>query len=147
MIYDLEGLVNAAIELNARNRRVEFRLAMSPTEYAFQFCTVHLNVGRGSGKSSVITRLAQVDDVIIAHNYQAAESFKRGKVSTPATILAASYLDGPRWLSHEEDRRARSARRIFIDEPRLVDRAASLERIYSLLVNQQIDQTFILLGE
>jgi hypothetical protein len=147
MIYDLEGLVNAAIALNQRNRPgAEIRQQLSSAAFAFEFCTVQINVGRRSGKSSVIAKISQSDDVIITHNQDAAINFRKGQLSTPATVLSAGYIGGQLWLGKNEDWMSRQARRIFIDEPYFVNRVCPLEQIYSQLVSYKLDQTFILLG-
>jgi len=141
------SLVDSAIALNI-DMRTKLRLApktLSPANFAAEFCTVHVNVGRGSGKSSYILNRSQPGDSIVVPDTNMLKEFrlwdiggKLGKTDRHVHIAAAStMMSAPKFAAKHST--------IWVDEPRHVERYVTLDRLYRELAIGY-EHTFILLG-
>jgi hypothetical protein len=137
----LDKLMTEALRVNKEIRH-QFgdSRCMSAIAYAREFCTVHVNPGRRTGKTSWALENVEKGDVIIVHNHH------RQKILATQT-RALVYSVGT--LTHSDDGRGLHSRRVIIDEPALISSVAhdGLENIYRCFSRyEEDDVTFILLG-
>lgn len=140
-----EHLVLAAVADNKENRR---RLAdqtqgMNSTDYAIEFCTVAINIGRGTGKTKYILDNAKPWDLVIVHNHREAQrilAMKRPVTRDPLIMSAEEYVEHGRWRGQQQP----TPRTIYIDDASRLSRRL-LDILYCT-VPKHPDQTFILLG-
>ena len=130
-------LIQNAVKLNYQNR--PDTNIMSPERYARDFKTIHLNVGRGSGKTSAIEALARPTDLLIVHNYNTAETLRSRNFICPintieGVLMSANTLRG---------RNVKKYHWVWIDEPNLCDNVVDINKIYETV---EAD-LFIKLGE
>lgn len=135
-------LVDDAIEFSKNNRRCYGGISLELL--AKQICTVHINLGRGTGKSSYIHQRSSKNDLIVVPNYHKKEEMlKRGNSSTILTPMEIERTLRGNALLFDN---------IWIDEPKMCfsrnieDRIISLSHLYFLCA-KNVDQTYILLGE
>lgn len=106
-----------------------------------EFCTIHCNIGRRSGKTQYIIDRARSDDLIIVHNEMIASMYKKFGVNT--NIMTASSVS-----RLEEVFRGYyipKFNNIYIDEPRLCAEYVSMHYIYKSLIHST-KQTVLMLG-
>lgn len=140
-----EHLVLAAVADNKENRRrlAEQMQGMNSTDYAIEFCTVAINIGRGTGKTKYILDNAKPWDLVIAHNYRESQrilAMKRPITRDLLIMSAEEYVDSARWRGRQQP----TPRNIYIDEASRISRRL-LDELYCT-VPKHPDQTFILLG-
>jgi len=132
-------LIKHVVELNYRNRALHPDY-MSSVAYSREFKTIHLNIGRGAGKTTVIESLARPSDCLIVHNCRTMETLRRYRkfvcpINTiEGVILSANTLRGPIVKKYNW---------VWIDEPNLCDDMADINRIYEIIDAD----LFIMLGE
>lgn len=142
-------LVAGLIEQNKINRTTAAKCTgyeYDPVHYALDFCTVHVNIGRRSGKTHLIDDLAIANDVALFGssallNWYKYEHHQFGALNTVCNPDALRAWE-------IKSRSIDYAYTVFVDEPALVSRAynMSIEEIYRHLVCPRSDQTFVLLG-
>jgi hypothetical protein len=139
-------IVDTAVGFSVQNRRQYFehfkqiRAGMHPAAFAREFCTVHIDLGRRTGKTTYIKQRAEPGDVIIT---MTADALRRDFSQIDVDCYAAWMIAAERF---QQSYRGKAPRLIFIDEPELVQHYCKLETIYNLFAGDTPDQTFILLG-
>ena len=130
-------LIKHAVDLNYQNQN---RQDTQPERYAREFKTIHLNVGRRSGKTTAIEALARPTDLLLFPNYHTMETLRSRHYflcpinTIEGVLLSANTLHG---------RIIKKYNWVWIDEPSLCDDVVDINRIY-----ETIDaDLFILLGE
>lgn len=74
-LYDV--LLNDLMELNLTNRKLyDFEKSFTPANYAEEFKTVRLDIGRRVGKSTYIKNNAHIGDIIIVPNYNLMKYYR-----------------------------------------------------------------------
>ena len=138
IVENFHKTIDNLVRLNTQNRVVADRhkRALSPNFWAMKFCTVRCDIGRGTGKTEYIKRRATKSDLVIVFNDEACSRIA-SEISCP--IIIANQLE--RKIMRMENR----FNTIFIDEPELIFREISQQRLYALLVYDYY-HTFILLG-
>ena len=149
----IKKAINSLIKSNKELRDSYFarmsKVHSSPFIYAIDFCTIHINPGRGSGKSTFIELNAGGNDLVIAgsrFNFRGKNRIKSGAwtICPEATSLDtfAKFLRGRRLDN------------VYIDEPALVLKTWDIhlnDLVYRILRNDHnfADRggTFILLGK
>jgi hypothetical protein len=130
-------LLDRLIALNQSNRQRAFNLwpACLPAEWAMSFATVRCDVGRRSGKSTLIKSRATDRDLIVVAN----ELVRRTSFADAGgvTVVTPSRVDATG--------KGKRFRTIYVDEPSLVFRSIPQRHLYSALARDS-EQTFILLG-
>ncbi len=111
--------------------------SMSPVQYAMDFCTVKVDAGRRSGKTSYVKQRADEWSLVIVHNEHLTKGY-------PDHIIVVSITEIARW--HDMFRGAKKPRTVYIEEPNMVFRTIPQPDLYYKLVDEIYDQTFILLG-
>lgn len=141
---NVNEIVDAAIAVNVANRN-KFRdvsSGMTRIQYAREFGTVAINLGRGAGKTRYIKTHARPWDVIIAPTVRMLESLD-GRDAACATFVAEDFsFPGHRFRGMRP--RQLAARTIYIDNASSIDRR-TLDSIYETLAFYP-EQTFVLLG-
>lgn len=140
---DFNKAVDVLLELNRVNRQkfTTQRPVYSPCQWTSEFCTVHCNIGRGSGKTTFIKDRVHSEktDLVVVASEALRETYKRdftkATLVTPNTL---SRLDGPGLMKFNN---------IFVDEPELVFTRMDRGMFYYVLSYANMDQTFLLLGE
>lgn len=110
---DFQALMGLLVSLNHTRRRAidpVIEKALSPAGYLREFCTVHVNIGRCTGKTSFIQFNATDNDFIIVPNlnikdFYVSEGFLPTKVSTfrhpipgrPPEKVDVFYVDEPKF--------------------------------------------------
>lgn len=115
----MRELLDHAIQLNYLNRPL-VKTHLNPIEYAKEFKTIHINIGRRSGKTHLIMSTARENDLVIVSSYihkmQLLECFPYflGTIqSMPEIILSAYGLRGKV--------KPIVCDRVWIDEPALCE--------------------------
>jgi hypothetical protein len=147
-----EGLANGffmaidnLVALNIGFRQLQdpdYRRSMHPAQYAFEHCTVQLNIGRHTGKTEYIKRNAVEGALVVVPNEVMRREFLRSiKDSTSkAYVVNASTTEHLiNDLSH------RKFNFILIDEPSLLSDEA-ISAIYQFTAKADLDQIYVLLG-
>ena len=111
--------------------------SMSPVQYAMDFCTVKVDIGRRTGKTEYVKQRADEWSLVIVPNNNLTKGY-------PDNIIVVSITEIVRW--HDMFRGARKPRTVYIEEPQMVFRAIPQPDLYYRLVDEIYDQTFILLG-
>lgn len=129
----LYKLIDDAIKLNKTNRKMfpNSKEILSPIEYLYQLCTVRIDVGRASGKTSyVVDNYNKSTDVVFADknntSYKYANIEVKSKAFTPKEIPTTIYIDEPHMIFKNKEN--------------------MLSAIYNL-VDSSKEQTLIILGE
>lgn len=107
---------------------------MSKTAWAREFCTVHCSIGRRTGKTEFIQRVATKDSVIVLSSALHRQSFN--DATQRREFLTPEMLRGYESLNVDL---------VFVDEPRLVFNKLPRESLYWAFRGS--DATFVLLGE
>ena len=113
---------------------IETMSYISPLHYVKNFGTIHLDVGRGVGKTKFISDNATMDDLVIAHRYtrQIGYDFSRTNMMYP-------YDNYHKYRAHKP------FSKIWIDEPDLLSENMAYDDVVRLLI-KNYDQMIILLG-
>lgn len=133
-----------AVNRDMRKAHVEHRQYLSATQYAREFCTVQLDIGRAVGKSTYIAQHAEPSDMVICSNYNSMWHFERITLGYRAKFELAT-LDNFRNPERFRGRRQSDLRRtIWIDDASYATER-DLAIIYETLAGHP-SQTFVLLG-
>lgn len=141
---DFHALISDLIQLNKTNRNLARLDMMHPFEYAKEFCTVKIDIGRQTGKTEYIRLNADEDDLIIAYSHR----YKKDLMSNFKTKDSNKIYNIKAWedLKYLE----RRYRNFYIDESTIfkIDVYDNWPEMYRRLVDQDnvFNQTFIFLG-
>ena len=141
----LEHLVLAAVAANKENRRRfgdRFKSSLPPTQYAIEFCTVTINIGRAAGKTTYIKDNAKPWDLVICHSYVSMQYMMRGEL--PGIGYPAMTIEEYVYRNRHRGQQQHTPRVIYIDEASHISRR-ELDELY-MVVPKHPAQTFILLG-
>lgn len=141
-------LVGLAIFINKWNRKSLVKEYFSATAFAMEACTVHINVGRRTGKSTYINKVVKPKDLIIVHDFVTKDMLldlrkSIGNADEFYQVITAHTLKG---MDRKYFIETQFPDTIYIDEPELVSRVIPVAEIYDRLTTRDRDQTFVLLG-
>ena len=124
------ALIRMAIAMNRENREAHehLRAGTHPMVWARDFCTVRVDVGHDIGAN------AQRGDLVIVPDARAAERSERPYRTVTARDLR---IDGPRGERFST---------IWVDEPNRCFMVPQFDAAFYLLVHQDMNQTFVMLG-
>jgi len=138
---EFELMVLKAIMVSKMRRVLHegYRKGMSPQQWAHQFCTVKIDIGRGTGKTKFITKHADQRSLVIVHSNLMSEIIKRE--NTRPDIFGGYVLEmqTSRVLS-----RLSAYDTVYVDETSKCFRNINI--LYDVLATDGKDRTFILLG-
>ncbi|MFZ2992500.1 MAG: hypothetical protein WA061_02180 [Microgenomates group bacterium] len=136
----LEDIVISAININKDNRKYmpesTFH-SLSTVGYVLDFCTIHIDIGRQTGKTYFIQNYARSWDLIIVPN----ESLKRiYLMSTPSDLLVLTPEEvmGYKFETPPET--------IYFDEPKLCFKRVPKEDLFYKFIKNK-NQTVVMLGQ
>ena len=134
-----ENIVNLAREYNYSNRSVEAESCSDVVRYYSMYCTVHVNVGRGSGKTKYIVDNAEKNDVIFTFSQNSKKTFS--ELSKTKNI----FCDVRECVGLDLE----DIDFVYVDEPKicLEKYFYNIFDIYRLFRSTKKEITFILLGE
>lgn len=138
------------VETNRDNLPLNLYSILSKEAFAREFCTLHINPGRRTGKGTFIRNNASNRDLIIVANEILRRDYLYISSSKVITISDLERLEYPSTVRFCECGVLVSKvyNTIYIDEPRLCfsnDRVP-IEKVYRLFAHSH-NQMFILLGE
>lgn len=142
-----EQIVDEAIDFSEETRKLNeehfnaIRQTMHPAAFAREFCTVHIDLGRQTGKTTYIQQHEALGDIIVTPTFAMK---KYGLEDTLGECFTASQIKDERFLMQRRGKPA--GRYVFVDEPELITRICPLDRIYLAFATGDLNQTFILLG-
>lgn len=150
---NFEDFVDYAISLNERLRNSDKILKehMSPLHYAHEFCTIHLNIGRQSGKTKYIIDNATETDLVIVQNHYHAIDLKQN--GCKAKVVGSTNFNYELSERNRGLKNLTAINRVFIDEPKLCFENVTKENIFetvlfynSFRATIKLIPIFILLG-
>ena len=142
-------LLDAAISVNKQNRAGKLTVrgipdyhGMSRVQYASEFCTVKLDIGRGVGKTKYIADHARPWDVVVIPNtiWRRDGIFGHAADRNILIVTGEEVERGDRWRGCHDQ----VPRTIYIDEVEGIS-PRQLDAVYYTFAHHP-DQTFILLG-
>lgn len=113
----------------------DFTQDYSRAQYARNFATVRVSIGRQSGQTTCIVKRATKDDVIVCDSLRMADEIKR--LGTAAKVISAQQL-----VRLEHLQLDRAFRMIWVDETCF---GLNLDEMYRFGA-KGYEQTFVLLG-
>lgn len=120
------------------------RESMTASQFAYDFCTVHVNIGRGTGKTEYMKRTLFEGVVVVVHdNRTRMRLLKETKGANGAYIVNGGNANP---VAFGADLSIRRPTFIIIDEPHLISDEV-IETIYNIVARRDMEQVFILLGE
>ena len=132
----LDAILTLAIKENKRIRDLNYSAfhSLPHSQYLKQFCTIHIDIGRGVGKTTYITENATTNDLVIVHSRNAGcDIFKK-----------RTYLGGILWgIDGMNEVTLCNVNFVYVDEPSLL--MIDLDDVYHLFAVH--NPTFILLGK
>jgi len=140
---NFDRLMSVAIDLNKANRNEQLRQLMPAPRYAYEYCTVQLDVGRGVGKSEYINFHADDNDLILVHHRDAVQWFK---LNGHEHVMTWEEF---KWGTVGKDLRGRFET-VWVDEPVLtLGSYGNLVGVFDLTAPQAdfTETTYILLGK
>lgn len=138
--------VKTLLENRKEAKRLEYNKAISKAQWFEQFCTVHVNIGRNSGKTRHIAEMAKPEDLIVCRNGTRMFIEGSSKYKDNLTFLVPHVSKipiGRRYYSILKD-----CQIVFVDEPKitLLPYKDLSEFYHSFMVNFN-EPMFIMLGE
>lgn len=135
------NLVDMLVSLNIRNRGLIPKNRLAPLERLIYHETVHVNIGRYTGKTNYILTHAKDGDIIVTYSQPSAKDLLK-KLGTNNHIKVIYRSED---LNYYENKKYKT---MYIDEPRLCFRNVRLESLYDYFYNQSVEeQLVIMLGE
>ena len=152
---EFSELVYMYIKFNRRNRPHWKRHIIGYNFYIREYCTVLVNAGRQVGKTQYIVDNASINDAIIVGKISMAncikdrilrkydyKDFKNMPFKPPLPdVFTINFLK----LNYF-DKTIKGIENIYIDEPSMNIFKIYMDFIYKLFEDNEIDQTFIILG-
>ena len=140
-----ESLLLGLIEINKKQREIfkSNKLNYSAIDYAKEFCTIRLDIGRGVGKTNFINKHAKKGDLIVTYNSKSV--FHREHCESDFEYDVIS-LYGNNDMCHKLSKK--NYTNIFVEEPSIISSSYPdfIKDLYNFLVDPNIEQTFIILG-
>jgi len=133
----LDSIISLAVIANLKNRRrySQVRWYMNPCFFLKEFCSIHIDIGRATGKTQCIIEIAKENDAVLVR-----DSFM--KQSMIAKGMKSKYV----FCSIEEMKiqvlGINDIEFVYIDEPHLIK---DVEEIYYMF--GRYTPTFIFLGK
>jgi hypothetical protein len=137
----LSDVIKLAIEENKRNRSLfpETKKVYDKSQWLCNFCTIHINVGRGSGKTDYIQYNLKDNDIAIfpSRRMSIVSPLDKSKIYSNLDELKDAFY------GDELD----NVEYVYIDEPKMSFNVFGEDEIYNIFSGCEGEPTFILLGE
>lgn len=144
-------LIKHAIKIHEDNYNMSNYGILPDYEFQKEFSTIHLNVGRRSGKTSSMMTLAKQGDLIIVHNFFAKERLRKDYRDNLATIKTIHELlrDSCNGRVCKCINQIQHFGYVWIDEPKLIFNSISHNDAYDYYMIYKLIRAdlFIKLGE
>jgi hypothetical protein len=143
MISDFEILVTLAIKANKENRKMapwgkEYN---SASQWLEDFCTIHIDTGRGVGKTQyIVNNLTDKDIVFVFSKNMKKMMEERLGCKKKNIFIVDDFINHRVSITDIPEN-------IYIDEPFLCLRDVNLNEILRYFANPSIKQTIIMLGK
>lgn len=138
----VQQAIAANVELRASRPEFQHRF-YHPEHYAKECCTVHINIGRGVGKTEYIIKHARPWDAVVVHNETMRREMMRRSIQ--CEVFTAGELERESLGAIRSLRYNKPPRTVYVDEPRGCG-CRALDFAYRLFAGHP-DQTFLFLGE
>lgn len=91
----MKNILDAMIAMNFELRRnhPDVSKFLNPHQYAAEYKTIHLDVGRQTGKTHLMCTNARPTDLIIVHNQMTLDNLKHQYPMCKATFATVSMID------------------------------------------------------
>lgn len=134
-------LIDALVSLNIRNRGLVPKGRLTPLQQLFDHETVHVNIGRATGKTEYILSHIKECDLLVAPNQYSAKMYNE----------KLGFNDNIKIVYRNEDLDFSDTgkfKTMYIDEPRLCFRNIRKEVLYDYFYNNSVEgQLILMLGE
>jgi hypothetical protein len=118
-----------------RKERPDPKEFLDSIRYAIEYCTITIDIGRQTGKSTYIKNNASPDTAVVVMNQKMKDLFK----DCDLDVFTAREVQFKKGVYNKY-------KTIFVDEPSFVFRTIDKYELYAHFVNNVLDQTFILIG-
>ena len=144
----IESMIDLAIELNKQNKEWAISRNLDkithPIHWMKEFCTIHLDIGRASGKTKYISNNATIDDVIFVSNGGNARMIR--EYNNVCNIFVI-HFDGVQNFMINNKIIQFEPKIVYVDEPNRTLNKNKKFDIYNYFSYCKNSPTFILLGE
>jgi len=151
-IYDLFAEdVDRIIELNKlfRKQFTKHVDSMGTISFAYEFCTVQVNAGRQTGKTSYIASRARPGDLVVVANTAMKKHFRDYYALQDGievfTADDVDKMDSPITRALRINQTV-NFKNVYVDEPKLVFAGVMQHVFYKNLTNEDDETTFVMLG-
>lgn len=129
-------IIDASLAINEKFRalRPELQQYLGHVSYAIDYCSIHFDTGRMSGKTTWIKNTAKAGDLIVVRN---VDTGKHQFAKVPATVLSIKQI--PLAKPH------RTFNRVFFDDSKFMNHSEILTA-YQILAKKGASQMFIHIG-
>jgi len=138
---NFDKAVDLLIKENKQNRDKNKKnvKGISDVLYLISLCTVHCNIGRGTGKTNYIGTHATTDDIIVVPNFYLKKPFlKKHGQHMENNIFAINQLEKIRGLAFSN---------VYVDEPALCFKNYDKVEFYRDIARSGGEHTIIMFGE
>ena len=131
----LESIIKLAVIANLKNQKrySQVRWYMNPSFFLSEFCSVHINIGRGTGKTQCIIEMAQEGDVVLVRDSFMKQGMIAKGIKSKHVFCSVKEM--------EIQVAGLNVEFVYIDEAYLIE---NVEKIYHIFGNHT--PTFIFLG-
>lgn len=138
--------IHQAIQLNKQNRErfASYRVTMSPVQWAFEYCTVRISLGRGLGNTSYVSQHLDNPRAVIITYHPNRRYFQPDSQVNALLLTITKYMDRGNLIRMFEGK-DKHRELILIDNCNKFTGDRLIE-LYEFLVNGELNQTFVLLG-
>ncbi len=145
----IESLIDLAIELNKDSRNWAINKGLNKTTHPIswmkEFCTIHIDIGRASGKTKYISEHATINDIIFVSNGGNARMIR--DYNDKANIVVVHFDGLQNFMVNKEIENILFPPFIYVDEPKRTLNKNKNFDIYNYYSYCKESPTFILLGE
>ena len=131
----LEPIISLAIIANLKNRKrySQVRWYMNPYLFLREFCSIHIDIGRATGKTQCIIEMARENDIVLVKDSFMKQSMIAKGIKSKHVFCSIKEM--------EIHVMGLNVEFVYIDEPYLIQ---DVEKVYCMFGNYA--PTFIFLG-
>lgn len=137
-----QSIVDELLSMNLENRKftTHARKILSPLQYLKEICTVHVDIGRCSGKTDYIIQKATKDDLIVVANQATAVSIRENIIHPENMNIIYGNTNFPR-------KPFDGFKIMYVDDPKFCFQKIDYYTICKFFLSEEIEQTIVMLGE